>query len=357
VARRVFLHIGTMKSATTYIQALCHRNSDRLTRQGILCPPLGANFAAINVLLGSGYIRPWNEGAWTELSASVRAHAGDAFISNEILSLRSRRKAAQLVRALAPAEVHVLLTARDLSRVIPSQWQEGAVNQQTVPWSQFAASVCSDDPPDSEIADRFWRRHDLPAILGRWAHSVPVSRMTLVTVPVGGRPGTLAGRCGEALDADFSDFQEPATRHTSLGAHSAELMRRLNQAAGEVDTLRYRTGFHKLLSRGVLAARSGSEPRIALSPGQHAWARERAQVMVDDIGSSGVRVIGDLAELVPPPFVEGAGVDPGGASDADLLAAAMAGLLGVTFELADLRIAFDDVRRRGGVDVPESEQL
>jgi hypothetical protein len=357
VARRVFLHIGTMKSATTYIQTLCHRNADRLVAQGILCPPLGANFAAINVLLGSGYIRPWNQGAWQQLSDAISSHDGDVFISNEILSLRSRRKVAQLVRALAPAEVLVLLTARDLARVIPSQWQEGAVNQQTVTWSDFAGSVCADEPHDSGIADRFWRRHDLPSILDRWAHSVPVDRMTLVTVPAGGAPGVLAQRCGAALDADFSDFDEPAVRHTSLGAHSAELMRRLNVASGEVDTLRYRTGFHKSLSRGVLAARARSEPRIALSSDQHEWARRRAQAMVEDVERKGVRVIGDLAELVPPPYTEGSGIDPAEASDADLLAAAVAGLVGVTLELADVRVAYDAHRRRGGVDGPDSEEL
>lgn len=333
-----------MKSATTYIQSLCHRNTDRLAEQGILCPPAGANFAAVNVLLGSAYIRPWNDRAWDDLSESIQAHDGDVFLSNEILSLRSRRKAAQLVAAVSPAEVHILVTARDLARVIPSQWQEGAVNKQTVTWADFAASVCSDRPEDADTAGRFWRRHDLPAIFARWSEAVPVERSTLVTVPQG-NPGTeLVARCGTAIGADFSAFHAPEPVHTSLGAHSAELMRRLNAGVHDVDTLHYRTGFHKVLARSILARRSESEPRIGLSAEQHEWVAQRARAMIDDLATLGVSVVGDLAELLPAPY-SGAGVDPTAVSDPDLLAAALDGLAGITLELADANIAMRAERR------------
>lgn len=346
MARRVLLHIGTMKSATTYIQALCTTNSKRLAEQGVLCPPPGVNFAAINVLLGSSYIRPWNERAWTTLADQISAHDGDVFLSNEILSLRSRRKVAELVKALAPAEVHVLVTARDLARVVPSQWQEGAANRQTWTWAEYAESVCTDEPADPEIADRFWRRHDIPAFLARWLESVPAERTTLVTVPPAGAPGVLAKRCGTALGVDFSAFEEPARSHSSLGAHSAELVRRLNVELGDIDVLHYRTGFHKGLCRSVLAQRAADEPRIALSASQHAWAAHRAQHMVDELRRLGIAVVGDLDELLPAPHTEGRGIDPGTASDAELLATAMAGLLGVTQQLADAQIAYDDLRRK-----------
>jgi hypothetical protein len=346
VARRIFLHIGTMKSATTHIQALCTRNADQLAEQGVWVPPPGLNFAAVNVLLGSSYIRPWNADAWEQLSEAIRSHDGDVFLSNEILSLRSRRKVRQLVAALAPAEVRVVLTARDLARVIPSQWQEGAVNQQTATWAAFAAAVCSDGPADSDLADRFWRRHDLPAIIERWTDSVPPSRLALISVPPGGAPGELAARLGAALDVDVSGLDEPAATHTSLGAHSAELMRRLNALVEDLDTLRYRTGFHKALARSVLAHRSGAEPRIGLSAEHHAWVVGRAREMVTDIAALDIQVIGDLDELVPGPYAAASGVDPQSATDADLLAAAMDGLAGVTRRLADVQIAYDELRRR-----------
>ncbi len=345
-----------MKSATTYIQSLCHANAERLGSQGIWCPPPGLNFAGINVLLGSAYIRPWNAGAWDQLAASIQAHDTDVFLSNEILSLRSRRKASELVDAFAPAEVHVLLTARDLARVIPSQWQEGAANGQTVRWSRYVASVCSDDPPDKEIAGRFWRRHDLPQILQRWHGVVPPGRTTLLTVPRDGLPGVLSARCAEALNADFTDFEQPAPAHTSLGAHSAELMRRLNHQLSEVDTLHYRTGFHQTLARSVLAHRAAREPRIALSAEQHDWAVRRAQRMVLELKSFNVRVIGDLEELVSIPFAEGSGASPDNAADSDVLAAALDGLAEVTLQLADLRIAHDELRgRRNAAAEPSAE--
>ncbi len=348
MARRVFLHIGTMKSATTYIQALCTINSKRLAAQGVLCPPPGVNFAAINVLLGSSYIRPWNERAWTTLADQIREHDGDVFLSNEILSLRSRGKIAQLVAALAPAQVHVMVTARDLARVIPSQWQEGTANRQTWTWAQYAESVCTDQPPDPEIANRFWRRHDIPAFLSRWLESVPKERTTLVTVPAAGAPGVLAERCGISLGVDFSDFEEPARSHSSLGAYSAELVRRLNAELGDIDVLRYRTGFHKALCRSVLAQRAAREPRIALSASEHAWAVKRAEAMIEELRASGITVVGDLDELLPAPYTEGQGIDPGTASDAELLATALDGLLGVTQELAEVQISYDELRRTRG---------
>lgn len=344
-----------MKSATTYIQALCAQNADRLSEQGIWCPPPGLNFAAINVLLGSPYIRPWNAGAWQQLSDAISSHDGDVFLSNEILSLRSRRKASELVAALAPAEVRVVLTVRDLARVIPSQWQEGAVNQQTATWAEFTAAVCSDDPGDHDLADRFWRRHDLPAILGRWTSTVPPNRTTLITVPRGDTPGELAARCGAALDLDVSAFDEPPIAHASLGAYSAELMRRLNARVTGLDTLRYRTGFYKALSRVVLAPRASFEPSIGLAPDQHAWAVRRAVRMVADIAALGIQVIGDLDDLVPTPYTPATGVDPGSVTDADLLAVALEGLAGVTQHLADVQIAYDELRRQKSERRPSPE--
>ena len=38
MARRVFLHIGTMKSATTYIQDLCDVNQEALLDAGLFWP-------------------------------------------------------------------------------------------------------------------------------------------------------------------------------------------------------------------------------------------------------------------------------------------------------------------------------
>ena len=46
-----------------------------------------------------------------------------------------------IVESLAPATVHVVLTARDLARVLPSTWQENIQNGLTWTWPEFLASV------------------------------------------------------------------------------------------------------------------------------------------------------------------------------------------------------------------------
>jgi hypothetical protein len=156
---------------------------------------------------------------------------------------------------------------------------------------------------------------------------------------------------GAALDVDVSAFAEPAATHTSLGAYSAELMRRLNSQVAELDTLRYRTGFHKALARSVLAQRAGSEPRIGLAAEHHDWVVRRADRLVADIAALDIHVIGDLDELVPEPNAQDlGGFDPAAASDAELLSAALDGLAGVTQRLADVQIACDELRRRDRSD-------
>src|SRR3954465_2103752 len=125
MSRRVFLHVGVMKSATSYLQDLCDVNRERLLAQGLLWAKSGDNFLATDDLLGTRRARPGLEGAWQRLAGEVEAHGGDALISNELLAPINAQRRRRLVGALAPAEASVVVTARDLARVIPSQWQTG----------------------------------------------------------------------------------------------------------------------------------------------------------------------------------------------------------------------------------------
>ncbi len=157
MARRVYLHIGTMKSATTYLQQWGDVNRERLAEAGVLYPELGVPFAAANDLLGRTASRRETAGAWAELDRQFRQHDGDAIFSNELLATLAPRKIARRVSAFGPAEVRVVMTARDLARVIPSQWQTTLKNGSTRTWSQFATAVCSESTEPS-VATRGQRR-------------------------------------------------------------------------------------------------------------------------------------------------------------------------------------------------------
>lgn len=370
MASRVYLHIGTMKSATTYLQQWGDQNREVLAEAGVLWPRLGMPFAAANDLLGKGDTHRASEGRWADLDRQFRQHDGAAVFSNELLASLSRRKIRRLVRAFAPAEVHVVLTARDLERVIPSQWQTTLKNGSTLTWSQFARTVCCDAVEDSdeqeaddasgneESSGWFWRRQDLPAIVKKWQETVTIGRITLVTVPpTGSSLQVVEERFATAIGVDGVDFTQPAYVNSSVGAHSAELIRRVNGETASLEPVYQRMGVRNALARRVLAERARSEPRCALSGEQQAWIRERARAMTVELEKSGVRVVGDLDDLVPQPAAPSDGIDPAVATDTDLLEAAVFGLAGMARALTDVRLELSELRREHGTFVSTDETL
>jgi hypothetical protein len=346
MARRVYLHIGTMKSGTTYIQEFCSRNRDALLDAGLLWTASVANFRAVDDLLGTWRPRPGLEGAWERMSNRIQGHAGDALISNELLSPIFPPKMEQLIEALAPAEVRVIITARDLGRILPSHWQEGTRNRQTASWDDFFAAVSNAEGSDHELHNAFWRKHGVGAMVMRWAKQVGLDNITVVTVPPPGSPSTrLVERFFAAMGIGLTEFNQPTYLHESLGVHSVEVMRRLNERVGDFDWLRYQWGFKQSLSRYVLTPRSSSEPSIRLTRDEREWARKRAAFVIKAIEESQVRVVGDLDDLMPAPPAESDPVSRTEATEPEVLDAALDGMVGMGGLLADVRIAYDRLLR------------
>ncbi|MEJ7745092.1 MAG: hypothetical protein WKF73_22710 [Nocardioidaceae bacterium] len=188
MAERVFVHIGTMKSGTTYLQSWLDRNQERLAEQGLFWNRSDRNFRATDDLFNSRKIRPGLDGAWSALKARLESHPGDALISNELLAAIAPKKAARLVSELRPAEVHVMVTARDLVKVVPSQWQTAMRNRSTVTWAQYVDDICTDEPHQGSFYTWFWNRQDVAGIVNLWSRHVPLDRFSIITVPPSGTP-------------------------------------------------------------------------------------------------------------------------------------------------------------------------
>ncbi|MFD2395792.1 hypothetical protein ACFSVJ_01075 [Prauserella oleivorans] len=62
-------------------------------------------------------------------------------ISSELLAPASPEEAAQVLSAFGFAEVHVVCTARDLARQIPSVWQENVKTRQSTSFAELLASL------------------------------------------------------------------------------------------------------------------------------------------------------------------------------------------------------------------------
>ena len=307
----IFLHIGAMKTGTTYLQRVLLDHKDRLAEEGFLFP--GRNWRAqiraaqeIAAVPKDPVLRRESEGAWDALRQEMLEHEGAAsIVSMEFLSHGSPRQVRAAVDSLAPADVHVILTVRDAVGIIPAQWQTDIRNAKTVTWPDFMRGVRRSSGAWSKLgrlagptALRFRRFHDVPRIVEAWTQCVPADRFHVVTVPATGEDPTLlwrrfAGVIG--LDPVLGELSERANE--SMGYASTELMRRVNVALGPVPPSDYNPTVREKLAPLGLSPRSAREARARLDSATFefalAWnARAREAIL-----GPGLRVVGDLDDL------------------------------------------------------------
>ncbi|CAM3536249.1 hypothetical protein [Nocardioides zeicaulis] len=325
MARRVFLHCGTAKSGTTYLQDLWWRHRDALRERGLLLPgeALRDHFHAAALVKGMDVIvddlDDDDREVWQRLVAEARDWPGDVLISHEHFSDSSAEAAAAALADLASAaeEVHLVLTVRDLGRVLPSAWQQRVKQGARQSYGKFLATVRR-----GEDEQKFWRYQDVPGILGRWAAGLPPERVHLVVVPPSGAPrDELWQRTARVLGVDVAGLDtDPRLPNDSLSVVEAELLRRVNR---RIPRERRSVALTRLtkgaFARDLLA---GSAPRESfVLPAKHAgWVRERAEEMVARLREGRYDVVGDLDDLLPAG--PRAGRTPDQAGDDELLAVA-----------------------------------
>ncbi|MEO5852559.1 MAG: hypothetical protein ABIQ15_08605 [Nocardioides sp.] len=332
MAERVVLHVGCMKSGTSFLQRTLAENRDALAAQGFTFPGEGWPQQVLAVIDVRGHRRDGEVpldavGAWDRLRAQVAAWPGTAIVSMEFLATTPAARIEQIVADLAPARVEAVLTVRDLGRSVPSMWQEGVKNGDTWQWDDFVAAVRDGDPRRPGPARRFWRHQAATPIARRWSRGVGADRFALVTVPpAGSDPALLWRRFCSVVGLDPEPFTLPGPGNESLGAASAQLMRALNERLDGTLTTPDYNAWVKRLAKQVLAPRRSVEPAIGYAD---PWVAERAEGMITGLTSLGVRVVGDLAELRPVPVVGVAPPDVPVEDELDAAVAAIAHVLGV----------------------------
>jgi hypothetical protein len=117
-----------------------------------------------------------------------------------------------------------------------------------------------------------------------------------------------------------------------LGATSAELLRRVNKQAGEVDRVTALMFKHRL-SKRVLAARA-DEPRITVPRRFRPWIRQTSRAMLAELRELDVHVVGSLDDLKP--IFPDEDPEPWPEEPA-ILEAAIDGLIGLSRELGEVR--------------------
>jgi hypothetical protein len=334
---RVVLHIGAPKTGTSFVQSVLSTNKQQLTEQGILWPghTWGDQVRAVEDLRDAAAGKLPSSGRWDALVAEVDAHDGPlAVISMEWLCLGGESMARVALDSLEQHEVHVVLTLRDLARAVPAQWQESTQNGHSWTYRDFVDGLTARRRWRNPAGRHFWANQHWGRMLETWGAVVAPDHFWVVTVPPPGSPPTLLwDRFCDAAGVRPTGLALSGWPNESLGAASAELMRRIQAArVGEEATPRHRGALKHKLAKGVLAGHRADEPSLVLPPENLAWAQSVTLDFVEAIQRSGVRVVGDLDDLMPraPRLGPGTVTDPAALTDAQLLDAAVYGLLGIT---------------------------
>jgi len=308
MAAKVFLHIGLPKTGTTYLQTVMWADRERMRAQGVLLPGRERrdHLWSTRIIREDPNLPTYDERvreSWGVLKQEIAAWPGTALISHEFFAGAAPEQAARMVAELAPAEVHLVVTAREPVGLYAGGWQESLKNRDSRTMAEFAAAEVS----ESSMSVWNWRTLDLRLVLERWGPTVPAQRVHVLPLPPPGSPRTLlwqrfAGLVG--LDPDSFDLSATFPNE-SMGVAEAETLRRINDHLKDED-------FERPFDRGVYIRTFLADERLATREGEKYWptddilaeCRRRAGDAVAHVEAAGYDVIGDLGDLLVPETLE-----------------------------------------------------
>ena len=346
MAGRVFLHVGAPKTGSTYVQNVLWNNRETLKDAGILLPgPRSAHDEAMTDLRQVPWRDPNARWTWDMLAAETARWPGDAIITNEALGGATPAQAARAVASLRPAEVHVVVTGRDLWRTFPSMWQQSVRSRNIWRFEEFLRAV------EQGRFETFWEMHTPNRMLRKWGDLVQPEQRHLVTVPKPGAPeDTLWHRFAGILGIP-DGLCEPAdpTANPSLGAAEIEVLRRVNARLG--DRFPHRTPYQQVVQRHLVDAvlkRSGNELRLGVGLDRAGWVLELAEQQIKELVDYPCHIVGDLDELRPADMKQAHSPDE--LSESQILDAAIATIVGM-LESADEQTRANSLENVRAIDL------
>jgi hypothetical protein len=241
--------------------------------------------------------------SWGVLKAEIAAWDGIALISHEFFAGAAPEQAARMVAELAPAEVHLVVTAREPVGLYSGGWQESLKNRDARTMTEFAEAEVSESP----MSVWNWRTLDVRLVLERWAPVVPAGRVHVLPLPRPGAPRELLWQRFArliGLEPDTFDLS-PTFPNESMGVVEAETLRRVNLHLKDED-------FERPFDRGVYIRTFLADERLATRGGEKYWptptiladCRARAEAAVAHIEAGGYDVIGEVRDLLVPETLE-----------------------------------------------------
>ncbi len=342
------LHIGAMKTGTTYLQHKLFANRAALEEQGVdfagdrWRDQVSAVVDLLSINQHDPAVARRSDGAWDRLvEAMAAAGAPVSLLSMEFLSFADAEQAAVVVRTLEAAglEVRIVLTVRDTAAVIPALWQTSLTSGGIMTWDRFTKVVRTSTRGGGRVgnvlsraglpsARRFSEAIDIPRMLRVWTSVLPPEQVHVVLVPGSGAPRDLLWELFSAavgIDPAASPAP-PEHANESLGLPSAELVRRLNVELDlERPTEQRVVKFD--LARDALSLRRHDERKARLDPATFRAAMRWNRRIRSDLERLGVVVHGSLDDLPDraDPSDYDVDADQREATDEELLAAARQG--------------------------------
>lgn len=295
---RVYLHIGLPKTGTTYLQRILWSHRAQLREQGVVLPGSGHRehlWAALDVQERPGLAKRHADapGAFGRLCAELESdQAPVGLITHEFFCGATAAQAVRAVERLAPAEVHVVITARHALGMLTAGWQELVKNGSVLTPRQAAAP--------RRTSDFSWQTWDLRGVLERWGTALPAERLHVAAMSGHGAPAAEHWAHFASVIGIGDDIAAPsATANASLGVVQVELLRRLNADLGDFHSAFDRGQWIRgYLAEGHLADQEGDP--FGLDDDLVEECRRRSDAAVALLRERGIHVVGDPGDLRVP---------------------------------------------------------
>ena len=323
MAKRIVLHIGARKTGTTYLQHGLRTRRRELGSAGARYPTSIGLFRLLKnhelPLLAAlrQLSQPWMnsddhmnyDAIWSRIRRDIDCTNGTVILSAEALASLDSKAIADVPQVLGCEHIRVVITMRDLGRVLPSTWQQHVRNGYSTGYEPYLESISHQraflDLPGTAHQDtdaNFWASFAPGPLVRRWQEIS--DDIALVTVPrAPGRPEELWERFWAALDLPGPAAPPPEAsvtpnHHRGLPAGPAyllcETMRDLQRRGVDIQK---RRKIAMRLGREMLARPTGKKLQL---PVPETWRNlVQAWAEHDRDGVEGSRVYGDLSDLQP----------------------------------------------------------